>query len=151
VADDRLDVAFSLLLRRMHESFHARLREHDLTPPQAIALRNLAEGPVAMGAMADRLQCDASNMTGIADRLEERGLVERRADPADRRRVVLALTDEGRAQLGHGDEVVGERLGRLLDRLEPAEAETVRCGLEALNRAMESFLAEKFGDGGPGR
>jgi DNA-binding MarR family transcriptional regulator len=101
--------------------------------------------------VAGLLGVTPSTVTSVVDGLTARGLVERRADPADRRRVVLALTDRGRDQLGHGDDVVGERLGRLLDRLEPSEAETVRCGLEALNRAMESFLAEKFGDGGPGR
>ena len=45
--------------------------------------------------MARWLTCDASNVTGIVDRLEARGLVERRPDPGDRRVKMLALTDEG--------------------------------------------------------
>jgi len=67
-----------------------------LTFSQAHALRILeAEGPLTMSALAERLFCDASNVTGIADRLETRGLIERRAGEADRRVKLLALTPAG--------------------------------------------------------
>jgi DNA-binding MarR family transcriptional regulator len=46
--------------------------------------------------VADVLSCDASTMTGIADRLEERGLIARQSGPSDRRVKLLALTDNGR-------------------------------------------------------
>jgi len=49
-----------------------------------------------MGALARTLQCDASNVTWLADRLESRGFVERRTDVGDRRVKTLALTDAGR-------------------------------------------------------
>ncbi len=49
-----------------------------------------------MRKLAQRLRCEPSNVTGIVDRLETRGLVERRPDPADRRVKVAAATDEGR-------------------------------------------------------
>jgi DNA-binding MarR family transcriptional regulator len=48
-----------------------------------------------MRRLACALHCDSSNVTGIVDRLEERGLVERRPDPADRRVKLLLLTDAG--------------------------------------------------------
>jgi DNA-binding MarR family transcriptional regulator len=48
-----------------------------------------------MGELAGRLGCDSSNVTGLTDRLEDRGLVERRPAPGDRRVKVLALTDDG--------------------------------------------------------
>jgi DNA-binding MarR family transcriptional regulator len=73
-----------------------RLAELDLTFPLAHALRILdPERPRPMGELADVLFCDASNVTSLADRLESRGLVERHADPADRRVKTLALTREG--------------------------------------------------------
>jgi DNA-binding MarR family transcriptional regulator len=50
-----------------------------------------------MGELADVLSCDASNVTGIVDRLESRGLVERQVVPDDRRVKRLVLTDEGAA------------------------------------------------------
>jgi DNA-binding MarR family transcriptional regulator len=73
----------------------AALEKVDLTFPQAHALRLLdPDRPLPMSEIADRLVCDASNVTGIADRLEARGLVERRAGE-DRRVKTLALTPKG--------------------------------------------------------
>ncbi len=60
-----------------------------------IALRAL-EQPIPMGELARMLACDNSNVTGIIDRLEERGLVERRAAKRDRRVKLVALTREGK-------------------------------------------------------
>jgi DNA-binding MarR family transcriptional regulator len=72
--------------------------EFEVTPPQLITLRRLdPERPVPMSEVARWLACDASNVTGIIDRLEARGFVERRALPHDRRVKLLALTDEGLA------------------------------------------------------
>ena len=65
-----------------------------LSPPQALLLRLLDE-PQPMSSLAEAMHCDNSNLTGIADRLEERGLAERRADPRDRRVKLLASTAEG--------------------------------------------------------
>jgi DNA-binding MarR family transcriptional regulator len=48
-----------------------------------------------MGSLAQAWQCDASNVTWMVDRLEQRGLVERRPVPADRRVKAIALTPEG--------------------------------------------------------
>src|ERR687887_2904386 len=74
----------------------ARLAELGLTFSQAHALRLLdPDRPLPMSSLAERLFCDASNVTGIADRLEARGLVERRRADGDRRIKVLALTPAG--------------------------------------------------------
>jgi len=51
--------------------------------------------PVPMGRLADTLACDASNVTGLVDRLEARGLVQRLPSPADRRVKVIQLTPTG--------------------------------------------------------
>jgi DNA-binding MarR family transcriptional regulator len=74
----------------------AALAELGLTFTQAHALRMLdPERPTPMSALASRLFCDASNVTGIADRLESRGLIERRSTEEDRRVKGLVLTAEG--------------------------------------------------------
>jgi len=63
---------------------------------QAHALRMLDPGEaMPMSALAERLFCDASNVTGLVDRLEARGLVERRTAEGDRRVKALTLTREG--------------------------------------------------------
>ena len=74
----------------------ATLNELGLAPMQSMALMQLRPGePMTMSAMAHALQCDNSNVTGIADRLEAMGLVERRAAEHDRRVKTLVITDKG--------------------------------------------------------
>ena len=70
-------------------------REFDLMPPQQMVL-GLLDKPQPMGELAQQMHCDSSNITGIVDRLEERGLVERGAAEGDRRVKLVALTAEGR-------------------------------------------------------
>ncbi|MFG2500703.1 MarR family winged helix-turn-helix transcriptional regulator [Streptomyces sp. NPDC048441] len=72
----------------------AAASEH-LTASQGKALTVLRRGPAAMRSLADTLTCDASNMTGIIDRLEKRGLVRREPSPSDRRVKNVVLTAEG--------------------------------------------------------
>lgn len=78
--------------------------EFELSPAQMWALRHLEPGaPLPMSALAGLLHCDNSNVTGIVDRLESRGLVERRAAEHDRRVKHLVVTAAGaelRARVG---------------------------------------------------
>jgi DNA-binding MarR family transcriptional regulator len=75
--------------------------ELGLTAMQGHTLRLLdPDRPVAMSALADGLTCDASNVTGIVDKLESRGLVVRQGSGHDRRVKVLAVTEEGRRLQG---------------------------------------------------
>jgi len=78
----------------MRSSFEAVCARHSLTPQQARALLELKE-KAPMRSLATHLRCDASNITGIADRLEARELIRREAPPDDRRVKLLALTPRG--------------------------------------------------------
>jgi DNA-binding MarR family transcriptional regulator len=74
----------------------AELAELGLSFSQAHALRLLdPEEPMPMSALAERLFCDASNVTGIADRLEARGFVRRQSAEGDRRVKALTITPAG--------------------------------------------------------
>ncbi|MEA2611530.1 MAG: MarR family transcriptional regulator, organic hydroperoxide resistance regulator [Chloroflexota bacterium] len=92
--------------RQLASGFTRQASERGLTFPQAFVIRQLGQ-PMSMKAVAERLHCDASNLTGIVDRLEARGLVVRRSHPTDRRVKELVLTD------------AGERLRDQLDKLPP--------------------------------
>src|SRR5918994_1592415 len=71
-------------------------RELDLAPMQLHTLRILEPGrETPMRALAQQLFCDPSNVTGIVDRLETRGLIARHGLPEDRRVKILRLTPEG--------------------------------------------------------
>ena len=91
--------AWELLTRLLLEQrgqLPAVAAEFELSPVQCHVLRLLDPGePNPMGRLAETLSCDASNVTGLVDRLESRGLLERRSSPADRRVKVLVLTPTG--------------------------------------------------------
>jgi DNA-binding MarR family transcriptional regulator len=70
--------------------------ELQLSPAQCHLLHLVEPGrSIPMGELADTLACDASNVTGLVDRLESRGLVRRRPSAEDRRVKVFALTPTG--------------------------------------------------------
>src|SRR5712672_3497015 len=70
--------------------------ELQLSPAQCHVLHLIEpERPIPMGRLAETLACDASNVTGLVDRLESRGLVRRRPSAEDRQVKVLDLTPTG--------------------------------------------------------
>lgn len=76
--------------------FAQRISELELTPPQAGLLRLVARDPgQSQQVLAQRLGTPASRLVPLVDRLEERGLIERRRNPGDRRHYALYLTQEG--------------------------------------------------------
>jgi MarR family transcriptional regulator, organic hydroperoxide resistance regulator len=107
--------------------------EFELSPMQAHVLRLLEPGtPLPMRTLARKLCCDASNVTGIVDRLEERGLVRRDAAPGDRRIKMLVVTEDG-ASVRRG---IVKRLAEApepISKLSPADQRALR---EILGRAM---------------
>ncbi|MGW4023900.1 MarR family winged helix-turn-helix transcriptional regulator [Streptomyces sp. NPDC005009] len=84
------------VVARYHEEYEEAAAGHALTGAQAKLLSLLSLEPLPMRKLAQRLKCEPSNVTGIVDRLESRGLAERRPDPADRRVKLAAATQEGR-------------------------------------------------------
>ena len=84
------------VVARFYQDYEEAAGDHKLTGAQARLLSLLSLEPLPMRKLARKLKCEPSNVTGIVDRLETRGLVERRPDPADRRVKLAAATDEGR-------------------------------------------------------
>jgi DNA-binding MarR family transcriptional regulator len=84
------------LLHLSKQRFMAIASEFELSPPQVMALRQLdPDEPKPMSELAIALRCDNSNVTGIVDRLEDRGLVERQPAAHDRRVKMLSITPRG--------------------------------------------------------
>lgn len=120
------------LTGELRQRFADRSAALDLSFAQARALRELGQ-PLSMRELAQRLCCDASNVTGIVDRLEERGLVERRVAPGDRRVKHLVLTEAGLSlRRRHGVAFVVDL--PLLDELSPDER---RLLSDLLRRCVE--------------
>lgn len=103
----------SELARQIDGHVRARVVNLDLTGSQAVALRELT-GPLTMRELADRMGCEASNVTFVVDRLEQQGVVERQPHARDRRAKQLVLTTKGAAlrrrllkALSHGSPLAG--------------------------------------------
>jgi MarR family transcriptional regulator, organic hydroperoxide resistance regulator len=115
----------------------AAAAEHDLSPPQLFLLRRLEPGtPTPMSELAAFFGCDASNITGLVDRLEARGVLERRVPAHDRRVKQIVLTDAGKRLR----EQALERLHvppEALARLSPRDQRELR---DILRRAIGSGL-----------
>jgi MarR family transcriptional regulator, organic hydroperoxide resistance regulator len=129
--------------RALTRAYAPLLEPFGLTYPQYLTLLALWSGPAeqSVGELGDRLSLDSGTLTPLLKRLEAAGLVTRRRDPADERRVIVGLTSRGEslqdelahvpgalvAQLGLSvDDGIALRrlLGRLLDALDPADAPT---------------------------
>jgi len=109
----------------------ALCREFDLFPPQLMVLKAL-DRPRPMREVAETMACDSSNLTGITDRLEERGLVQRTADEKDRRVKLLVLSEAG-------ERLRREVVGRLNQPPAAVDALSDR-DLESLQRLLRKAL-----------
>ena len=84
------------ITNRYVREYEEAAAQHGVTPQQAKALLALDDA-LPMRRLAERLGAEPSNITGIVDRLQARGLVERQADPTDRRIKLIAATDAGKS------------------------------------------------------
>jgi MarR family transcriptional regulator, organic hydroperoxide resistance regulator len=92
-----------------HDYMAGQAARFELTLPQAHLLQMLSKGPArTMATIAEALDCDASNVTGIVDRLVARRLIVRRSARRDRRVRTISLTPQGRS-------VVSELTRRMMD------------------------------------
>jgi len=106
VADDsgeyRLQEQVGFILRKAHQRHVAIFAAHiaDLTPPQFAALAKLNDvGETSQNQLGALIAMDAATIKGVIDRLKARGLVEVGKHEVDKRRLMVGLTNEGRAAI----------------------------------------------------
>ncbi len=132
---------------RLARQVAVALVDLDLSPSQYRLLLFLSEGNAAASAVAGRLAVSRPSVTALADGLERRGLLQRKSDPADRRKVAHELTEAGREALAAADAAVAERITRVASNLEDDQTDRAIDGLalwnEALNRYRTAMEAEK--------
>src|SRR4051812_30671619 len=104
----------------------------DLSLPQYRVLGLLADGSTASSVLARQLAVSPPSVTAVVDGLVGRGLVERRADPQDRRRLTLLLTGDGRRLLVAADAAAEARLDEIAEFLDELPA-----ALDGWNRALD--------------
>ncbi|MBB1260257.1 MarR family transcriptional regulator [Streptomyces sp. OF8] len=114
------------IVARFHREYDEAAAAWGLTGAQARVLALLTAGPTPMRRLAQQLKCEPSNVTGIVDRLESRGLAERRPDDTDRRVKLAAATPEGLAMATRLRDTLGDFAAAPLAALSPADRTTLR-------------------------
>jgi DNA-binding MarR family transcriptional regulator len=95
---ETLSEAFWRVARELRQLSRETLEPWDITPGQSRALGVLTHhGVMRLSELSEHLRIAARSTTEVVDGLQERGLVERRPDPHDRRATLVALTEEGTA------------------------------------------------------
>jgi DNA-binding MarR family transcriptional regulator len=99
-------------------------------------------GEMAMSRLAEMLDVSVSNATGLIDRVEDRGYVERIRVPSDRRVVLVRITAEGRAVLDEVEAVREEILERILGELDPAQLSRLAAAMGDLRSALATSVGQ---------
>ena len=126
--DENIGTLLAQVSRLLRRTFDERARGIGVTRPQwqVLSLLMLHAGS-NQGALAEMLEVEPNTLGRMIDRLQEAGLVERRADPTDRRAWRIFLTDKGNG---------------LLDKLRPFGRETLNAALEGVSEADRTqFMA----------
>ena len=111
---------------------------YELTVAQLRVLFRLRNhGPITSGQLASSLGVTLPTVTSVIDRLGARGFAERRDDPTDRRRVIVALTPEGQAVVERVQQGRRARLERAIGEVEEPALVQLIAGLEALGAAAD--------------
>jgi MarR family transcriptional regulator, organic hydroperoxide resistance regulator len=139
---------------RMMTQFRVVLRELKCVGSQRLLRRGVSmsnlhvlsmlerHGEMAMSKIADALDVSFSNATGLIDRMEERGLVERVRDEADRRIVHVRLSDAGLAALADIEVFQQEALARVIAELDDAQLASLAATLDDLGGAVRRVVEQ---------
>jgi len=137
--DESLELSRQLrpMLPRLYHLSRRRLPGWDLTASQSSTMTTLVDrGPLRMGELAALEGVQLPSATSVVNGLVKLDLVERRADPADRRAVVIDLTEKGRKQV---QELVTRRnqaFALLLERLPEADRRLLEGAVPAIGRLL---------------
>jgi len=124
----KLFTVLSRATSAMHERSRQDVARHGLTPTEFAVLEALYhKGPLLHGEIRDKILVSSGGITYLVDRLQGRGLLERRDYPGDRRARYVALTSEGIA---------------LLDRIFPEHARTLSSAASALSPDDQALLTQ---------
>ena len=135
--EQQICYAMHTTVRAFDAVYRDLLAEHGLSYPQYIALMAVGEhGPLTVGALGEVMRLDSGTLSPLLKRMEGAGLVDRSRDPADERRVVVALTTAGRDRLAAVADVprtIAARSGLGL-----AQLTELRGTLERLTATLET-------------
>jgi DNA-binding MarR family transcriptional regulator len=106
-------------------------------------------GVMPMSRLAELLGVSLSNASGLVDRMEERGFIERTRVPEDRRIVLVHVTEAGTRMIQENDALSDELMRDVLARLDPAELPVIAHAVAEVRSALEATAAQSAPDWRP--
>ncbi len=120
---------------------HQRCREMNLTGPQGMLVGILAHhGGMKISDLSERMGLSNSTVSGIVDRLENQGIVERLRSKEDRRVVRVNVTTQYKAEAKNKFEIIEKRLEAIMNEANEEEVKKVFDGLEILQKLIEKSV-----------
>lgn len=117
--------------RKIQNYYNGVLKQYGITLGQSFILFALLQREgLNISSLADKLMLDNSALTGLVDRMEKEGLVQRRVDPEDRRVYLIYLTEKGRQIASVVYPIASEFNRRLVDALNRDQQEAFKIILE---------------------
>ncbi|MGB6577435.1 MAG: MarR family transcriptional regulator, partial [Streptosporangiaceae bacterium] len=107
-----------------------------LSPRHVAALEQIRGGPLTVGELASRLDLTLPTVSGVLADLDRAGLVERRPDPADRRRTIVQIIPSQATLISHWLDGAATPLARVLDKLTAAEREAFLKAMDLLETEL---------------
>jgi DNA-binding MarR family transcriptional regulator len=114
-----------------------------LSPRHVAALEQIRGGPVTVGELASRLGLTLPTVSGVLADLDRAGLVERRPDPADRRRTIVQISPGQATLIGQWLDGAARPLARVLDKLTPGEQEAFLKAMDLLETELRGQDTER--------
>lgn len=137
--EDQVIVALRRITRAIDLHSRELMQEFGLTTPQLAALQAIARlQPITAGALARSIHLSQSTITGVLNRLEKRGLVSRVRSEADRRSIVVGLTDAGRELLQAAPSLLQDQFRRELLQLQEWEQTQMLATLQRIASMMDA-------------
>jgi DNA-binding MarR family transcriptional regulator len=137
--EDQVLTALRRIVRAIDLHSRRLVEQSGLTGPQLVTLREVARlGRVRPGVLAKGVNLSHATVTGILDRLEQRGLVARTRDGEDRRGVIVAVTPKGEVILKDAPSLLQDQFRLELSRLEEWECTMILTTLQRIATMMEA-------------
>lgn len=126
------------VMAKIRHEMWSHFREMNLTGPQGVLMGTLAHhGEMKVSELSERIGLSNSTVSGILDRLENQGLVERTRSKDDRRVVYIKVTDEFRKQSQKHFEEINSKIEQMMNKATPEELDKILEGMKTLKDVIE--------------
>lgn len=138
-AEDEIVAAIRRIMHAVELHSRRLVEQFGLTGPQLAVLRKAAHlGRTPIGGLARAVHLSQPTVTGILDRLEKRGLLQRTRDTLDRRAVIISITEEGRRLLDRAPSLLQDQFRQELEKLQDWEQMLMLSILQRIAAMMEA-------------